>query len=110
MPIPSLPSSQVDSPLGSSGAMYGGSPAPADSAGDSQGSMPGDQALQQKQSSFISQHKQLTSTLQSMAQGFPEFAPAAGKMLAISKQGLVEALGAMSKQTPPEAPSGGFLS
>lgn len=108
MPIPSLPSSQVDSPLGSSGAMYGGSDPSA--AGDSQGSMPGDQALQQKQSSFISQHKQLTSTLQSMAQGFPEFAPAAGKMLAISKQGLVEALGAMSKQTPPEAPSGGFLS
>lgn len=109
MPIPSLPSSQVDSPLGSSGAMYGGSDTPS-AAGDSQGSMPGDQALQQKQSSFISQHKQLTSTLQSMAQGFPEFAPAAGKMLAISKQGLVEALGAMSKQSPPETPSGGFLS
>ena len=109
MPIPSLPSAQLDSPLGGQSAMY------SDSPSGQGGNVPpdpstGDQALMQKQSSFISWHKELTQTLQTGAQAYPEFAPTAKQMLAVSKQGLVQALGEMSRQTAPEQPSGGFLS
>src|SRR4051812_48795368 len=70
MPLPTLPSSQMDSPLGGA-SMFSDSPAPAEGALNPTGQ----QAAQEKQTSFIAQHKQLTEQLQAMAQGFPEFAP-----------------------------------
>lgn len=109
-PLPSIPSNMTGSAMGSDQSMmYGDQPQGAD---DSQGGMPPTADAQQdsKKSSFLSQHKELMSTLQTMAQAYPEFAPFTGKMMDIAKTGLVQAIGAMSKTQKAERPSGGFLS
>jgi len=83
---------------GGSSGMFSDSP-PDQQQDQSTGGMDetASQAQAQKQTSFLAQHKDLTEKMQAMAQAFPEFAPFIGKMMGISKQGLVEAVGAMSR-------------